>query len=182
MVHEVGNHQALTQSKQKQQQGRVNYQKILVAVDYLADTPEIFEESLHLAKVNQSQLMIFYCVQGRFPGINNLPIYAGMAGYAGIYSQEMVQLEEKLIQESTEELKAWLERLTKQAKKEGREAFADYSYGEPGRQICLMANHWKADLILIGRRGRTGLSELFLGSVSNYVVHHAPCDVLVVQH
>jgi len=29
--------------------------------------------------------------------------------------------------------------------------------------------------------GRTGLRELFLGSVSNYVLHHAPCSVMVVH-
>ncbi len=38
-----------------------------------------------------------------------------------------------------------------------------------------------ADLIVLGRRGRTGLAEALLGSVSNYVLHHAPCSVLVVQ-
>ena len=48
--------------------------------------------------------------------------------------------------------------------------------------ICNAAISWQADLIIMGRRGRTGLSELFLGSVSNYVLHHAPCAVLVVQH
>ncbi|MGC1393382.1 MAG: universal stress protein [Coleofasciculaceae cyanobacterium] len=36
-------------------------------------------------------------------------------------------------------------------------------------------------MVVVGRRGRTGLAEAFLGSVSNYVVHHAPCSVLVIQ-
>ncbi|NEO28803.1 MAG: universal stress protein, partial [Kamptonema sp. SIO4C4] len=35
--------------------------------------------------------------------------------------------------------------------------------------------------VIIGRRGRVGLSEILLGSVSNYVLHHAPCAVMVVQ-
>lgn len=54
-------------------------------------------------------------------------------------------------------------------------------FGDPSRVICEIAQAWNADLIIIGRRGRTGLSELFLGSVSNYVLHHAPCSVLTVQ-
>ena len=53
--------------------------------------------------------------------------------------------------------------------------------GNPGRTICDLARNWGSDLIVIGRRGHSGLSELILGSVSNYVLHHAPCSVLTVQ-
>lgn len=54
--------------------------------------------------------------------------------------------------------------------------------GSPGKTICDLASDWGADLIVMGRRGRSGLSELILGSVSNYVLHHARCSVLTVQH
>ncbi|MCZ8054719.1 MAG: universal stress protein, partial [Microcystis sp. LE19-12.2C] len=50
------------------------------------------------------------------------------------------------------------------------------------KTICKVAREENIDLIVIGRRGRSGLGELFLGSVSNYVLHHAPCSVLIVQH
>jgi len=53
--------------------------------------------------------------------------------------------------------------------------------GEPGREICALAQEWSADLILLGRRGMQGLGELLLGSVSNFVMHRANCAVLVVQ-
>ncbi|MGA7934086.1 MAG: universal stress protein, partial [Kovacikia sp.] len=53
--------------------------------------------------------------------------------------------------------------------------------GNPGRKICDMVQTWGADLIILGRRGRSGLNELLLGSVSNYVLHHATCSVLTVQ-
>ncbi len=33
----------------------------------------------------------------------------------------------------------------------------------------------------MGSRGLKGLKEMFLGSVSNYVTHHAPCSVLIVR-
>ena len=53
--------------------------------------------------------------------------------------------------------------------------------GNPGRSICELASTWEADLILVGSRGLKGLKEMFLGSVSNYVTHHAPCSVLIVR-
>jgi len=38
-----------------------------------------------------------------------------------------------------------------------------------------------ADLIIVGSHGRTGLARVFLGSVAERVVRHAPCAVLVVR-
>ena len=38
-----------------------------------------------------------------------------------------------------------------------------------------------ADLIIIGTRGLSVAKRMLLGSVSTNVVHHAPCDVLVVR-
>ena len=50
----------------------------------------------------------------------------------------------------------------------------------PFHDICKIAEQAKSDLIVMGSHGRTGLSHVFLGSVAERVVRHAPCPVLVV--
>jgi nucleotide-binding universal stress UspA family protein len=74
-----------------------------------------------------------------------------------------------------------IESFVNKAKAAGVIAEARQSIGSPGRQTCETARLWKADLIVTGRRGHSGLSELFLGSISNYILHNAPCSVFVVQ-
>ncbi|MEQ1922081.1 MAG: universal stress protein [Pyrinomonadaceae bacterium] len=53
-------------------------------------------------------------------------------------------------------------------------------HGFADERIIDEARSWKADLIVVGSHGR-GFWGRFLGSVSNGVVHHAPCSVLVVR-
>jgi len=53
--------------------------------------------------------------------------------------------------------------------------------GLPAEEIVKAAQSWPADLIVIGSHGRGGLGRVFLGSVAEAVMHHAPCPVLVVR-
>lgn len=54
--------------------------------------------------------------------------------------------------------------------------------GDPAEEIIRLANIYKADLIVIGTRGLTGMNRIVQGSVSGEVVEQAPCSVLVVKH
>jgi nucleotide-binding universal stress UspA family protein len=53
--------------------------------------------------------------------------------------------------------------------------------GDPGGAICTVARDIDADVIVLGSRGRGVVKRVLLGSVSEYVLHHAPCPVLVVR-
>ncbi len=53
--------------------------------------------------------------------------------------------------------------------------------GSPQRVIVEKAESWNADLIVIGSHGRGFWNRTMIGSVSDAVVHHAPCSVLVVR-
>ncbi|HSP03403.1 MAG TPA: universal stress protein [Acidimicrobiales bacterium] len=53
--------------------------------------------------------------------------------------------------------------------------------GDPADELLEAADTFDADLIVVGSVGLTGSSRFLLGSVASSVLHHAPCDVLVVH-
>jgi len=53
--------------------------------------------------------------------------------------------------------------------------------GDPRETLIEVARTERADLVVVGSHGRTGLDRLLMGSVASHVVTHAPCSVLVVK-
>jgi nucleotide-binding universal stress UspA family protein len=53
--------------------------------------------------------------------------------------------------------------------------------GDPREQIVAAARDWRADLVVVGARGVSGLARFLLGSVSLAVARHAPCPVLICK-
>lgn len=53
--------------------------------------------------------------------------------------------------------------------------------GNVGETIVHVAAQWQADLIAMGTRERVGLTKLILGSISDYVLKHAHCSVLIAR-
>jgi len=54
-------------------------------------------------------------------------------------------------------------------------------YGHPGIQIVDIAKEKKYSLIIMGRRGLSDITGLLLGSVSNHVLHYAPCPTMIIK-
>jgi nucleotide-binding universal stress UspA family protein len=76
----------------------------------------------------------------------------------------------------------WLRRYVQKAYDAGcEEALPVIRMGNPGDNICELADELETDLVIVGRKDRSGIEEFLLGSVSSEVVHHAPCAVLVTQ-
>ncbi len=153
--------------------------KILVALDYLAETPQIFEQALTAAEKYGADLHIFHCVE---PQLTTVPEVGAMAAYGGLLDTNTITLREREFATNLTEVSAWLEALAQQAGDRHITVETTYKVGEPKHEICELAKKVNADLVIVGRRGLSGLSEVILGSVSSYVVHHAPCSVMVVQH
>lgn len=62
------------------------------------------------------------------------------------------------------------------------EADTRLEVGDPGPMICEVASEDQYDLVVVGSHGAGFLRRALVGSVSHYVLHHAPCPVLVVHH
>ncbi|MEM1370156.1 MAG: universal stress protein [Cyanobacteria bacterium P01_H01_bin.15] len=156
------------------------YQKLLVALDDGETNERVFQKSLALAQQFEAKLMLVHCVQPSL-GLSESRTFATLGGYSALYSCDMLQLEQQAAEEARARLTRRLRSLSERASEVGISAEFDPRNGDPGQEICLAANYWQADLIVVGRRGRKGLSEMLLGSVSNYVLHNANCSVLVLQ-
>ena len=75
---------------------------------------------------------------------------------------------------------ALLESIAEQLRRAGFAAAASLRDGDPRHTIVQCAREWRADLIVLGSHGKTGLDRM-LGSVSDSVAKHAPCSVEIVR-
>jgi nucleotide-binding universal stress UspA family protein len=156
------------------------FEKILVALD-LTDTNEVvFEKALALAMATQSSLMLLHVPSGAQDGGPVLPI-AATGDYYALMSDLAWSRYQRQWQEYEQRGLQALRRYAKRASDAGVTVELTQSGSQPGRAICELAESWQADTIVVGSHGRKGISELLIGSVSNYVMHHAPCSVWVVH-
>ncbi|NES02705.1 MAG: universal stress protein [Okeania sp. SIO2F4] len=152
------------------------YEKILVAIDTSAIGDRVFDTALKLAKIGNSNLMLVHILseEAEESPISFWPMNIG-------YDPEMMKEYHQLWEKFEQECLQMLQSKASAAKDVGFQTEFTQVRGNPGREICKLAQEWSADLIVMGRRGHSVFSELVLGSVSNYVIHRAHCSVHVVQ-
>jgi nucleotide-binding universal stress UspA family protein len=63
----------------------------------------------------------------------------------------------------------------------GTVAQAHLKMGDAAREIVHLAGDIESGLVVMGSRGRGGISRALMGTVSDSVVRHAHCPVLVVR-
>jgi nucleotide-binding universal stress UspA family protein len=155
------------------------FHKILVAVDRSENGEKVLDAAIALAKAAGASLMLLHVLSSEEEDCPIMPT---------LTTGEYYPVDGRLFEDYQERWQAYekkglelLRSYTDKATAVGVSTEFTQNSGNSGRTICEMAQTWGADLIVIGRRGHSGLSELILGSVSNYVLHHATCSVLTVQ-
>lgn len=96
-------------------------------------------------------------------------------------NMEFEALAPLVFEREEEQARDRLEQVKAIAAKEGVECEIIVRHADsPFHAIVEEAEKNQVDMIIMGRRGRTGLKRLLMGSVTAKVIGHAPCDVLVV--
>ena len=158
------------------------FKTILVALDTDEDCSSVFDQALDLAKSTDATLeLLGVLTPANDDTIPLTAYYPDFGNYPLTVDADIWESAWKRYTAYKERGKAILTRFAEQAAAVGVQAKVTQAEDTPGRAIRDRAISEAVDLIVVGSHGRKGLSEIFMGSVSNYVMHHAPCSVLVVH-
>ena len=139
--------------------------RVIVATDGSSGANRAVDTAATLAKATGSDLVIL-TVGGNISGAE----LRRLAGIEGDLS-EVLESEANQI----------LDRARKRARRQGvTPAKLQSAWGDPAQAIIDAVRREKADILVVGRRGRSRLSGLLLGSVSHKLTSLAPCNVMVV--
>jgi nucleotide-binding universal stress UspA family protein len=139
------------------------YQSIVVGFDGSDSSRRALHKAVRLAKLSGAEMLVTMVEE-------HLPKYPSA------------------MSETTEEreaVDAYFAELTKEAEALGREQGVQLgvriAVGHSAKVLCDVTKEVRADLLVIGASGRSGLWAGVLGSTADRVVDHAPCSVLVVR-
>lgn len=100
--------------------------------------------------------------------------------YTG-YIPSTEEIEKTVKENSTRILNETVEKLQTILRGRNIKIYTELLHGSPESRIVEKAEEINADLIILGSHGYNRWERLLLGSVSDSVIHHAPCSVLVVR-
>lgn len=141
------------------------WKKILCPVDFSEGSRLSVETAATMAKESDAELVI--------TNVLGLPIY---------YMIEPIAYPTSFVNDLHGAAEAGLAKWKEEAERRGVTRIStELVRGEAAHEIVELAKRGEFDLIVIGTHGRTGLKHVFLGSVAEKVVRHAPCPVLVVR-
>ncbi len=140
--------------------------KILAAVDGSKPSVDACHFAMDLATQTQAELTFIFVIET--PQVIPVGPLSGYVTTSPARSEEDVKKAEAIVEQLAKERPA-LKISTR------------VDLGEPVDAICDAAKNLGSDLIVVGARGHNVAQRFLMGSVSDRVVHHAPCPVLVVR-
>ncbi len=152
--------------------------KILVATDGSKEAELAARTAADLAEKTASELHLVH-VFGIAPWY---PVYPGATTPEWAVQEQAPMLEEDLQRTSEQRAREILDTEVEKARSAGATvAQAHLREGGVAAEIVTLAEDIGAGLIVMGSRGRGGIRRALMGSVSDSVVRHAHCPLLVVR-
>lgn len=144
------------------------FKKIFVAIDFSTTADEALRQAHHRALSSHAKLAVCHIIPNELRTNILLPHITRIAALK-------FPLETAVAARAVTERVAEITGRTE----EGFDLIVDD--GNPQATILSHAEKWKADLVVMGSHGQTSAAEILLGSVTNSVLRHAHCPVLIVR-
>jgi len=140
------------------------YTRILVAVDGSEQAKKAFTKAIEVAKRNNAVLVLAHIIDTR--------AYQSFSTFDGTIADN-----------ARVEAKNTLQDYKAHAEKEGvHEVKVVLEYGSPKVMIAKqIPEAEQIDLIMLGATGLNAVERIFVGSVSEYVIRQARCDVMIIR-
>ena len=143
--------------------------KVLLAIDGSEEAGLAAEAATELSRETGSEVHVTFV----------LPAPEALIGHHW-YAPE---IRESVLEQARSEAQQFLEGRAEQLRSEGAKvAEAHLRTGEPDKEIIRLSEEIGATLIVMGSRGLGAVRRALMGSVSDSVVRHAHCPVLVMRH
>jgi nucleotide-binding universal stress UspA family protein len=138
----------------------IGWEKIVCATDGSAYGKVVADRAAAIAKIYGAELKII--------SATDLPLE---------YCAEAPEVAADLVNKA----RGYVEAAREQIVQEGLQAECFVREGEAHKAIIDLAKEQKAQMIIVGSHGKSGLKRLLMGSVAERVLSHASCPVLVVK-
>ncbi|MFZ5595476.1 MAG: universal stress protein [Bacillota bacterium] len=138
------------------------FKRIMLAFDNSLNAQKAVQMGYELAKTHNCEMHVVAVI--------HLPDYAGTIDEV----DDVVKEGKKFYTEAINAVVA-------EGVKQGIEMHSKILYGHIGNTLIKYAKENGVDLIITGAHGRSPIGKLLLGSVSDYVVKHSGCPVLIVK-
>ena len=143
--------------------------KVLLAIDGSEEAGLAAQAATELSRETGSEVHVAFV----------LPRPEALIGHH-TYSAEV---RESVLEQARSEARTFLDGRAEQLRSEGAKvAFAHLRVGEPDKEIIRLSEEIGATMIVMGSRGLGAVRRALMGSVSDSVVKHAHCPVLVMRH
>lgn len=149
-----------------------NISRIVVPIDGSKNSMEAADYAVKMAEKYGSEVSVVHVV--------NIDQYLQSLGLYRLTYPDPIK---KKIEEARAEAQKWFTEITRNAEQRKVRIKTDVvdSALSVVAAIVNYADREKAELIVVGTRGRSGISKMLLGSVASGVVTYAPCPVLVLK-